>query len=184
MAGDAFSLAADKVEVPKLHHVGFVGWHWEGEDEGAGSGVSKLAVVPFQAWVLIVDRVEMVDETFDGVSNVGCQGCVGVGEVGGRGFNCPSGHFVEDGLSGVRRVGFSTIGGLEKEVVGGKVVKVDDASDDDEVVWYLRFQERCYCGGEGVFGSSRRNVPNGFCFVAMDGALVFGCDGFAKRPSK
>ena len=94
MAGDALALATEKVEVSELHHVYFVGWHWEGEYEGAGSGVSKLAVVPLDAWACVIDLVEMVDAALDRISDGGCQGCVDFWEICGGDLDGSSGHFV------------------------------------------------------------------------------------------
>ena len=122
MAGNALALAAEEIEVSELHHVDFVGWYWEGEDEGAGSGVSELAIIPDEAGVCVVGLVEMMDATFDGASDGGCQGCVGFWEVCGRDLDGSAGHFVGKGFPGVGLVGGSAVCGLKDEVDRGEVI--------------------------------------------------------------
>ena len=101
----------------------------------------------------------------------------------GRDLNGSSGHFVGEGFPGVGSVGLSAIGGLENEVVGGKLVQVDDALDDGEVAFDLRFQECCDSCGEDVFWTFCGGGLVDFSCVGMNNSLVFCGDGFAERSS-
>ena len=125
----------------------------------------------------------MVDATFDGVSDAGCQGCVDLWEVCGGDLYGTSCHFVGEGFPGVRSVVLSAVGCLENEVVGRKSFQVDDATDDGEVPLDLGFQECCYGGGEDVFWAFSGGVLVDLGFVGMDNALVFSGDGFSEGAS-
>ena len=101
----------------------------------------------------------------------------------GRDLNGSSGHFVCEGFPGVGSVGLSAIGGLENEVVGRKFVQVDDALDDGEVAFNLRFQKCCDSCGENIFRAFSWGGLVDFGHVGMNDALVFRCDGFSEGPS-
>ena len=101
----------------------------------------------------------------------------------GGDLNGSSGHFIGEGFPGVGLVGGSAVCGLENEVVGRKFVQVDDALDDGEVAFNLRFQKCCDSGGEDVFRTFCGGGLVDFGHVGMDDALVFGCDGFSEGPS-
>ena len=124
----------------------------------------------------------MVDAALDGMSNGGCQRSVDLWEVCCGDLDGPSGHFIGEGFPGVCSVDLSAVGGLENEVVGGKLVQVDDALDDGEVAFDLRFQECCDSCGENVFRAFSGGGLVDFGDVGMDDALIFGCDGFSAGP--
>ena len=92
-----------------------------------------------------------------------------------------SGHFIGEGFSGVRSVGLTAIGGLEDEFVGRKFVRINDASDDGEVAFNLRFQKCCDGGGEDVFRKFCGGGLVDFGCVGMNNSLVFSGDGFTER---
>ena len=98
-------------------------------------------------------------------------------------MNGSSGHFIGEGFSGVCRVGLTAIGGLEDEFVGRKFVRFDDASDDGEVAFNLRFQKCCDSGGEDVFRTLCGGGLVDFGCVGIDDSLVFSGDGFTERSS-